>query len=80
MRGIFENAGAAHRLHYLDVPDEICKARLRQRNADGTHEFAASDAQFDEITSYFVPPSEHEGFEVVVYTPASTTISAIEAS
>jgi predicted kinase len=67
MRGIIENAGAAHRLHYLDVPDDLCKARLRQRNADGTHEFAVSDAQFDEFTSYFVPPSESEGFEVIVY-------------
>ncbi len=26
MRTIFEAAGADHRLHYLDVPDEVCKA------------------------------------------------------
>ena len=31
------SAGAAHRLHFLDVPDDVCKARLRQRNAAGTH-------------------------------------------
>jgi len=67
MRGIFESAGAAHRLHVLDVPDEICRVRLHQRNAAGTHEFAATDAEFDIITSYFVPPSETEGFETVVY-------------
>jgi predicted kinase len=67
MRDIFEHAGAAHRLHYLDVPDDVCKARLRQRNADGRHEFSVSDAEFDEFTSYFVPPSEEEGFEVIVY-------------
>jgi predicted kinase len=67
MRGIFENAGAAHRLHVLDVPDEVCRARLRRRNAEGTHEYAASDAEFDVITSYFTPPSEQEGFETIVY-------------
>jgi predicted kinase len=65
MRTVFEGAGADHCLHFLDVPDEVCKARLRARNAAGAHDFAASDAQFDLITGYFVPPSEAEGFKVV---------------
>jgi hypothetical protein len=34
---------AEHRLYFLDVPDEVCMARLRQRNAGGTHDFAAND-------------------------------------
>lgn len=67
MRGLFEAAGAAHLLHVLDVPDDVCRARLRRRNAEGTHEFAATDAEFDAITAYFVPPGEAEGFETVVY-------------
>lgn len=65
MRTLFEAAQADHRLHFLDVPDEVCKARLRARNAAGTHDFAASDAEFELITRYFVPPSEAEGFTVV---------------
>ena len=65
MRTLFDVAEANHCLHFLDVPDEVCKARLRARNAAGTHDFAASDAGFDLITSYFVPPSEAEGFKVV---------------
>ena len=65
MRTLFDVAEADHCLHFLDVPDEVCKARLRARNAAGTHDFAASDAEFDLITSYFVPPSEAEGFKVV---------------
>jgi predicted kinase len=69
MRGLFEAAGAAHRLHYLDVPDEICRARLHARNAGGEHEFAATDAQFDLITSYFVPPTADEGLEILVHRP-----------
>jgi predicted kinase len=69
MRGLFEEAGAAHTLHYLDVPDEVCRQRLRARNAAGTHDFAATDAEFDAITRYFVPPDAVEGFTVMRYPP-----------
>jgi predicted kinase len=65
MRTLFEAADADHCLHVLDVPDAVCKHRLRARNAAGAHDFAASDAQFDLITSYFVPPSRAEGFKLV---------------
>jgi predicted kinase len=65
MKGLAEAAGAAHRLHWLDVPDEVCRERLRRRNAAGEHEFAATDAQFDLITRYFQPPGPEEGLEVV---------------
>ena len=71
MRGLFEAAGAAHRLHFLDLTDDVCRQRLRRRNADGVHEFAVSDAEFDEIASYFVAPAADEGFEVTVYRTAS---------
>lgn len=64
-RGIFEKAGVAHRLHFLDVADEICKQRLRARNASGEHPFETTDAQFDLITSHFVAPTAEEGFHVV---------------
>ncbi|RSZ36246.1 MULTISPECIES: ATP-binding protein [unclassified Variovorax] len=65
MRGIFETAGAAHRLHFLDVPDAVCKERLRARNASGTHPFETTDEQFDLITSHFAAPSPEEGFDVI---------------
>jgi len=71
MRGLFEGAGAAHRLHFLDVTDDVCKQRLHRRNASGAHEFTVSDAEFDEITSYFVAPTTAEGFETTVYRDAS---------
>ena len=66
-RQIFEKAGVDHCLHFLDVPDELCKARLRQRNAAGEHPFLPTDAQFDEMTRYFLPPSEEEGFNVILH-------------
>jgi predicted kinase len=64
MKGIADSAGAAHRLYWLDVRDEICRERLRRRNAEGGHEFAATDAQFDLITGYFQPPGPEEGLEI----------------
>ncbi|NHQ89845.1 AAA family ATPase [Janthinobacterium lividum] len=65
MRELFQQAGTPHVLHYLDVPDEECKVRLRQRNESGLHPFSTSDAQFDEITRHFVPPDSSEGFDIV---------------
>ncbi|WP_298956919.1 ATP-binding protein [uncultured Methylobacterium sp.] len=75
MRSLFQEAGVAHRLHYLDVSDEVCKARLRRRNADGRHEFTVSDEQFDLFTSYFVPPAPEEGFTVVCHRTEDGTPS-----
>ena len=67
MRAITEDVGAAHQLHYLNVPEDVCIARLRERNKVGAHQFAASDAQFHQISAYFEPPSDAEGFDVVTY-------------
>ncbi|MGJ4903917.1 AAA family ATPase [Bradyrhizobium sp. HKCCYLRH2060] len=66
MRGLFEAAGVPHQLHHLDVPDEVCKARLRARNAEGRHAFTVTDEEFDLFTSYFVAPTADEGFNVIV--------------
>ncbi len=65
MRGLFESAGSAHQLHYLDLPDDVCKARLHARNASGQQAFV-SDERFDLVTSYFVAPTPAEGFNLVV--------------
>jgi predicted kinase len=67
MKDIIDSAGVAHELHYLDSPDELCKMRLRKRNAEGSHPYTPTDAEFDEITRYFVPPSSTEGFNIVRY-------------
>lgn len=75
MRGLFERAGANHQLHFLDVSDDVCKARLRARNAAGTHAFNTSDAEFDLFTRYFVPPSRDEGFEMMFHGESKTTPS-----
>ncbi|WP_191485502.1 MULTISPECIES: AAA family ATPase [unclassified Pseudomonas] len=66
-RSVFESAGAAHRLHFLDVADELCKARLKVRNEAGDHPFKTSEAEFEAISRYFEAPALEEGFEVVRY-------------
>jgi len=68
-RTLFSGAGVAHQLHYLDVSDDICKARLKIRNASGEHPFETTESQFDQITRYFVAPMPVEGFNVVVHHP-----------
>jgi AAA domain-containing protein len=60
---------AAHELHLLDVPDSICKQRLRERNAGGAHPFQVSEAEYDQFTSYFAPPGPEEAFNTVVHAP-----------
>lgn len=69
MRSLIIESGAAHELHLLDVPDTICKQRLRERNAGGEHPWQVSEAEYDLFTSYFVPPGPTEGFNVIVHTP-----------
>ena len=68
MRSLITQADVAHELHLLDVPDTVCKERLRQRNADGEHPYQVSEATYDLFTSYFVPPGTDEDFNVVVHT------------
>ena len=67
-RGILDGTEAAHQLHLLNVPDEICLARLQARNAEGDHPFAATEDQFRQITRHFVPPSPDEGFHIMTHS------------
>ena len=68
LRALADQAQVAHCLHYLNVDDDTCRARLRARNAKGEHDFAATDAEFDLITRYFKAPDEQEGLTVVSET------------
>jgi predicted kinase len=65
LRGLCDAARVSHQLHYLDLSDDACKQRLRKRNAAGEHVFQTSDENFDLVTSYFVPPTASEGFNII---------------
>ena len=67
MRGILDQTSAAHQLHVLVPPDEVCLARLRSRNASGIHPFSVTEDQFHQVGRYFVPPTPEEGFNLVVH-------------
>ncbi|GIT86613.1 MULTISPECIES: ATP-binding protein [Roseobacter] len=65
MLDVARASNAGHQLHYLDVPDTVCLERLRARNAEGNHAFAATEEQFRRFTAHFLPPTEDEGFNIV---------------
>ena len=67
-RSIIDEAGVDHELHFVDTPDEICKAQLKSRSAHlppGTK--WTTDADFDLVTSHFRAPGNDEGFNVVMH-------------
>jgi predicted kinase len=67
MRSLIAEAQVAHELHVLDVPDVICKERLRQRNESGKHQYQVDEATYDQFMSYFVLPTPEESFNIVVH-------------
>lgn len=67
LRNLADAAQASHCLHFIDIDDDTCRARLHCRNAGGEHDFATTDAEFDLITSYFQAPNSDEGLNVLVH-------------
>jgi len=67
MHGLAEEAGIIASLHFLDLPDHVCLARLHARNAAGTHAYQATDAEFEQFTAHFAAPTEDEGFLIIRY-------------
>lgn len=60
-------AQVPHCVHYIEASDETCRARLHLRNGRAEHEFAATDAEFDLITSHFRVPDPEEGVKISVH-------------
>jgi predicted kinase len=75
VRSIFEAAGADHVLHFIVASDELCKVRLRLRNEtkpEGLYYGTVTEATFESVTRYFVPPSDQEKFQVKRYEAADS--------
>ncbi|MFG0400416.1 AAA family ATPase [Pseudomonas sp. zjy_11] len=64
LRNLADAAEVSHCVHYIEVDDDTCRDRLHLRNHRGEHEFAATDAEFDLITSYFRAPHKDEGLQI----------------
>lgn len=69
MKALVEDTDASHVLHVLDLPDEVCLARLKARNKGGEHAYAASEALFRRFTAHFVMPTPEEGLNIRPVTP-----------
>ncbi|MEM7506740.1 MAG: ATP-binding protein [Pseudomonadota bacterium] len=64
---IIEKTGALHQMHVLNVSDDVCLSRLRNRNARDDHAFVVTEKQFRQFSKHFAPPSPDEGFNVVTH-------------
>ena len=67
MRHLLGQTDADHQLHVLMPPDEVCLARLQQRNASGLHPFTVTEEQFRQISAHFVRPTPEEGFNLLFH-------------
>jgi predicted kinase len=68
VRSLFESAGTEHVLHYIDVPEDVCLARLKLRNETkpkGLYFATTSEEEFVAIARYFQAPTVEEGFHVL---------------
>ena len=65
-RELIDRTRAPHELHFVDTPDTLCKAQLRERSRDLAEGAAwTTDAEFEAITRFFEPPAPAEGFNIV---------------
>jgi predicted kinase len=74
IRSLFEAAQARHELHWIDVPDDVCRARLRARNETkpaGLYFGDVPEALFDPVIRGITPPAPADGFNVIWHTASS---------
>ena len=67
-RSLFVQAGAEHRLHFVNTSDIECLARIARRNdeqPEGSHPLTEDD--FIHISSFFEAPEDSENFEVLIH-------------
>ena len=57
-----------HRLHYIDLSDELCIEQLKKRSANLPEGSAfTTEKEFHLVNGYFQPPSEQEGYHIKCY-------------
>lgn len=58
-------SGALHILHYIDLPDDVCKMQLARRATENPDRVATDTPEmFDAITRYFQAPRADENLNV----------------
>jgi hypothetical protein len=74
-RALSDAAHLPHELHWIEAPDELCRARLRVRNETkptGLYFGHVPEAMFDPVNRWVMPPSRTEGFNVIWHAAAAT--------
>ena len=67
-RSVFEQADAAHVLHFVQTSDQLCLERIAKRNIErpeGSHHL--TEEVFALVSSYFQVPEAAEGFNIKVH-------------
>ena len=68
IRSLFEAANAAHELHVIEAPEDVCRARLRARNEtkpEGLYFGYVAEETFAPVKNLLAPPAEAEGFNII---------------
>ncbi len=72
-RALAVAAQVRHELHWIEAPDELCRARLRERNATkpaGLYFGHVPEAMFDPVNRWVTPPAADEGVDVIRHAAA----------
>jgi len=67
-RSVFDQAAAAHVLHFVNTPEQECLARIAKRNIErpeGSHQLTEED--FVHVSSFFQAPEAAENFNVKIH-------------
>ena len=66
-RTIFSEIQAPHNLIYIDLPNEICLARIAERSVEQPERSKTDTPEmFEVVTRYFMAPTPDEGFNITV--------------
>jgi predicted kinase len=68
IRSLFEAANAAHELHVIEAPYDVCRGRLHARNEtkpEGLYFGFVPEETFEPVMKLMVPPAEAEGFNII---------------
>jgi predicted kinase len=71
-RAVFEQADAAHVLHFVQTSDQVCLERIAKRNIErpeGSHHL--TEEVFALVSSYFELPEAAEGFNIQLHGTGS---------
>ena len=71
-RSLFSEVNAPHSLIYIDVSNELCLNHIEKRRNEQPERSGTDTAEmFEQVTKYFVEPSEDEGFNITRITQSA---------